>query len=212
MPYPRRLLHDDEEIIFELRPHPIRICFPVFVTAVTFGVEGFGYVAWRGAPGWFAVALGAVAVVAAGYLVGRLLAWRTTLFVLTTRRVIYRHGVVRRVGREIPLDRVQDVTYVQRLGARLIGAGSVLVESAGSHGGEPIPDVRRPEWVQREINAAIVALHRLASPQSSVLPARLYDQGREVGAELAELAQLRDRGVLTDGEFEEKKRELLDRM
>ena len=54
-------------------------------------------------------------VVAAGWLLVRFAKWFTTEFVVTTDRLIHRWGVLRRSGREIPLERLNDVSYHQIL-------------------------------------------------------------------------------------------------
>jgi uncharacterized membrane protein YdbT with pleckstrin-like domain len=203
--YPQRLLHDGEDVIVDLRPHWIRLVGPVIVTVVTFGAVGAAYFGWGSAPAWFGVVLGAISVAAMVYLLGKVLSWRATLFVLTSSRVVYRTGVVRRIGREIPIDRVQDVTYLQGLLERIVGAGKLVVESAGERGAEPFPDVRHPEVVQSEINAAVDRSRRQATGSTA-------DQPRTTADQLDDLVGLHRRGVLTDGEFASKKRELLDRM
>jgi uncharacterized membrane protein YdbT with pleckstrin-like domain len=205
LPYPQRLLHDGEEVIVDLRPHWIGLAVPVIVTAATLGVVGAAYFGWGSAPAWFGVVLGAISTAVAVYLLGKVLSWRATLLVLTSSRVVYRTGIVRRIGREIPIDRVQDVTYVQRLLERLVGAGTLVVESAGERGTEPFPDIRHPEVLQSEINAAIDRSRRQAA-------AGPVDRPRTTADQLDDLADLHRRGVLTDGEFAKKKTELRDRM
>lgn len=109
-------------------------------------------VLWGSAPIWVAYILAAAGMIALGFFMARLASWRSALFVITTSRIIYRSGIIRRVGREIPLSRVQDVTYRQTLMERLVGAGSLTVESAGRSGQEPFPDIRRPAYVLSVIN------------------------------------------------------------
>src|SRR4029450_10437970 len=75
---------------------------------------------------------------------GRVLRWSTTHFVLTTERLIFRSGLVAKFGREIPLERINDVTFSQSLFERLIGAGDLLVESAGEHGQSSFSNIRDP--------------------------------------------------------------------
>ena len=62
-----------------------------------------------------------------------------------------------RVGREIAIERVQDVTYHQRILERIFGAGSLVIESGGDRGAEPpLPDIRHPGTAcRRLINEAI---------------------------------------------------------
>ena len=57
-----------------------------------------------------------------------------TYFVVTSRRVIYRSGVVSKRGVEIPLERINNINFHQRLIDRIIGAGDLDIESAGKDG------------------------------------------------------------------------------
>ncbi len=207
MTFPRRLLHEGEQVILDLRPHPVRLARPVTVTVILLGAAVYGDVAWRSAPVWFGILLGVVALLTLGYLATRILVWRTTKFVLTSARVIARVGVLRHASREIPIDRVTDVAYVQRLIERVIGAGTVLVESAGEHGTEAFPDLRDPAAIQSAINLAIEV--RRARP-ATLVPLRPCDgeAEEEVAVEREELDDLHLRGVLTDEEYVRKVREL----
>ncbi len=81
----------------------------------------------------------------------RYLRWATTHFVLTTDRLIFRSGVLSKLSREIPLERVNDVTFSQSLWERLIGAGDLFIESAGERGQSVFQDIPKPEAVQVEI-------------------------------------------------------------
>jgi uncharacterized membrane protein YdbT with pleckstrin-like domain len=62
------------------------------------------------------------------------LRWKTTHYELTTRRLRMRAGIVTRHGRDIPLARINDVSFDKGLLDRLLGCGRLVVESAGEHG------------------------------------------------------------------------------
>src|SRR5579862_6943739 len=91
------------------------------------------------------VAIAAVAIlVLMLWLAVPVLRWRTTTYELTTRRLRMREGIVTRRGRDIPLVRINDVSFEKGLLDRLLGAGRLVVESAGEHGQivlKDIPDV-----------------------------------------------------------------------
>jgi len=67
------------------------------------------------------------------WLIYPLLRWRTTRYELTTRRMRLRTGVVARNGSDIPLSRITDVSFRKSLLDRLLGCGTLVVESAGEH-------------------------------------------------------------------------------
>jgi uncharacterized membrane protein YdbT with pleckstrin-like domain len=67
------------------------------------------------------------------WLMYPLLRWRTTRYELTTRRMRLRTGVVARNGSDIPLSRITDVSFRKSVSDRLLGCGTLVVESAGEH-------------------------------------------------------------------------------
>src|SRR5215470_19127038 len=74
------------------------------------------------------------------------LRWRTTTYELTTRRFRLRSGILSRAGRDFPLVRISDISYSSGPVDRLLGTGSLIIESAGEHGQlvlHEIPEVRK---------------------------------------------------------------------
>ncbi|HSO54942.1 MAG TPA: PH domain-containing protein [Actinomycetes bacterium] len=223
MAFPERLLSEDEELVYDLRPHWLTLVVPVLLTvAVVLAVGALWVVMPAGdlqQPGRLAVGvLGLVVLLAT--VVGRVLRWSTTHFVLTTERLIFRSGVVAKFGREIPLERINDVTFSQSLFERMIGVGDLLLESAGEHGQSRFDNIRDPEAVQLEIyrqmegndrrrsGVATTQPHPVAADRTPTPPSRSPTPLDD----LERLANLRDRGAVTEEEFQRMKRELLDRM
>ena len=153
MPFSRKLLSPGEEIVLEAHPN-----WSVLIRRVTLAVVVIAgciavVVSWSSAPFWIGYALLAVGLLALAGVLAKVVAWRSTTIVITNVRVVYRTGVLRRFGREIPLGRVQDVTYRQSIVERMLGAGSLTIESAGQSGQEPFPDIAHPAMVQSLINS-----------------------------------------------------------
>src|SRR5215213_3549282 len=115
-------------------------------------------------------------------VVGRVLRWATTHFVLTTERLIFRSGVVAKFGREIPLERINDVTFSQSLFERMIGAGDLLLESAGEHGQSRFSNIRDPEAVQLEIYRQMEANDRRRAGYATTHPHPPANPPRRPGA------------------------------
>ena len=82
------------------------------------------------------------------WLIVPVLRWRTTTYELTTRRMRVRSGIVTRHGRDIPLARINDVSFEKGLLDRLLGSGRLVVESAGEHGQVLLNDIPRVEFTQ----------------------------------------------------------------
>jgi uncharacterized membrane protein YdbT with pleckstrin-like domain len=85
------------------------------------------------------------------YTVRPFLKWVTTHFVVTDRRVLVRTGILARSGRDIPLSRINDITFSHTFLERLLGCGTLVVESAGERGQVTLADVPHVERVQREL-------------------------------------------------------------
>lgn len=56
--------------------------------------------------------------------------WLTTHFVVTNRRVMFRHGVLTRTGIDIPLARINSVEFRDRITERMFRTGTLIIESA----------------------------------------------------------------------------------
>ena len=209
MPFPKHLLTDDEDLVLDLRPHWWFLA-PAGAVLLIASVLGLGALvqSWWPPVEWMVLVVWLVAV---GYFGVQYLLWTTTNFVVTNERVISRHGVVAKEGIEIPLDRINTVFFNQSIFERIIGAGDLGIESAGEGGRQQFSDIRKPNMVQNEIYRQVEGLE----------DRRLRKLGEAAGGGASELSipeqiekldQLRRQGVVTDEEFEQKKRELLDRM
>jgi membrane protein YdbS with pleckstrin-like domain len=208
MPFPARLLNDGEEVVVDVRPHWWYLAGPVVVLAAV--IAGAVAAAVESAPTWVTwVAVGAL-VLAAAWLIGRYIRWASTSLVVTTSRLIRRTGVLGRNGREIPLAALTDISYHQSLLERIIGAGDVLLESAGREGQEVFPDLPGPARIQQAIAIQIDRVRRRSGPMDG--PIATPAVGFSISAQIEELDGLRRRGLISDAEFEAKKTELLDRL
>lgn len=199
MRYPARLLTDDEDVIHQFRPH-WRVLLPAVGWAMVLGALVGAAIAALDSPMYWYV-LGAAVAIWLLLSIRRLFAWWFTNYVLTTERIIVRSGMIARSGTEIPLENINNVLFSQRIVERLLGYGDVLVESAGQTGQSRLVDIPDPEAFQSEIYRAreLRALHFKGSG----------GRARDVVEQLESLADLRERGHLTDREFAAKKAMLL---
>jgi uncharacterized membrane protein YdbT with pleckstrin-like domain len=204
MAFPKKYLNDGEEIILDLRPHWFFLFGPgvALVGALALAI----WVSQSIDSDWVLFPALGLAVVALLFFLVRYAQWLTTDFVLTTDRLIYRKGVVSRQGREIPLERLNDVSFQQTLFQRMLRAGDLLVESGGERGQSQFGHFADPQGIQNEIHRAIEAA---AARDADRMAGR-----RELSPleQLEKLEELRQRGVITQAEFEVKKAKLLDRL
>jgi uncharacterized membrane protein YdbT with pleckstrin-like domain len=161
MAFPRRLLGEDEEVVLDLHPHWKRLVVPAALVPIVAGVATYVVFVLPSGSAQTPLRLAVVAVALAVLLrfsVWPWLRWLTTRYVLTTHRVVIRQGVFARSGRDVPLTRVNDVSFHHSLVERMLGCGTLTIESAGEHGQVELPEVPRVEQVQREVYRLVEAL------------------------------------------------------
>lgn len=146
--YPDDLLVPGEQIVMHKHPHWKMLVVPVAVLVVVVAVGAFLAVlvreqTWAHAA-WVALAVLGVLVVL-WRTVGPVLRWRTTHFVLTDRRVLVREGLFTRTGIDIPMTRINSVQFRHGLLDRVLGTGTLVIESASDEPLEfdDVPQVER---------------------------------------------------------------------
>ena len=152
---PKRLLADDEDVVMAMRPHAKELVVPALVLLIVSPAATFlaRLVPDSSAQPWLrgAIALFGLLVVLR-FSVWPFITWITTSYVVTDRRIITRVGVVARTGRDMPLSRVNDVTFSHSgLLERMLRCGTLVVESAGERGQLVLRDVPKVEDVQRDV-------------------------------------------------------------
>jgi uncharacterized membrane protein YdbT with pleckstrin-like domain len=164
MPYPEKLLNEDEEIVEHLHPHWLTLVPAVLAFLVICALSGLGFAFLpdgQDSHGAHQALMLAILVIALLLLIWLTLApvirWRSTHYVITTRRVLIRRGVFKHVGRDITLGRISDVAYEQSLWDRIFRSGTLHIESAGENGQETLVNIPRANDVQQTLNRLIEA-------------------------------------------------------
>ena len=201
MAFPRRLLVEGEELVLDLRPHPVALLLPAIATIVIVGAGIWLMTRTEGVVIW--IILAAMALLLLAYPVRRLTDWLTSHFVVTSDRVIHRQGLVAKSSFEIPLEAINDVRFSQGVIERVLGAGTLVIQSASESGRNEFSHIRKPEDVQRTI-----------SHQGELNRSGMYRGGGaavspSATTELERLADLRAKGVLTEQEFQAQKARIL---
>ena len=144
-------LTEDEHLVLRLHPHWKTLIGPVLVAVLVVAAALIAEVVIpsNSAAAVERLVVAAVAILAVMlWLIVPVLRWRTTTYELTTRRLRVRSGIVTRRGRDIPLARINDVSFEKGLLDRLLGSGRLVVESAGEHGQILLNDIPRVEFTQ----------------------------------------------------------------
>ncbi|MBS4729006.1 PH domain-containing protein [Mycobacterium sp. SM1] len=137
MRYPDNALAGDEQVVVHRHPHWRQLTGAVLVFILATAVATF-VAAVVNATDWGHTAknalfgvIWAIWILAVGPLSIRpFLAWLTTHFVITNRRVMFRHGILTRSGIDIPLARILHLEFRQRVIDRMLRTGTLIIESA----------------------------------------------------------------------------------
>ena len=154
MGYPDNVLAADEQVVLHRHPHWKRLVGPVLVLLLVTALAAFGAAVvqadrlGRQLPRrWCSWSSLAVWLIVVGWLtVWPFLTWWTTHFVITDRRVMFRHGLLTRIGIDIPLARINSVEFRHGLLDRMLRTGTLIIESASQ---DPLEfyDIPRVEQV-----------------------------------------------------------------
>jgi uncharacterized membrane protein YdbT with pleckstrin-like domain len=202
MPYPTKLLNDNETVVLDLHPHwwyfieaavALVVSIVLAVLALSLGLDD-----------WVRVACLVLIVASAIWMLARFLRWRTTNFVVTSDRVIFRHGFIAKSGIEIPLERVNSVHFHQGIVERMLGAGDLVIESGAEHGQQRFTDVQHPDRVTNTIHQQMDA-----NEDRTYGGMRGANASVDVATQLEKLEGMLQRGTITQDEFDIQKRRLL---
>ena len=213
MAFPRRLLVPGEELVLDLRPHWIALVLPALATAGIV-IVGFWLVSKANAT-LDKVILAGMAILLIVYPLRRLIWWLTSYFVVTSDRLIHREGWIAKHSMEIPLEAINDVRFAQGIFERVIGAGTLVVQSASESGREEFKAIRHPEDVQKTIyHQGEMNQERMFRPAATPpTPEPPRPPGPPLApstvTELERLGDLRAKGVLTEAEFQAQKARIL---
>ncbi len=133
MPYPDKLLGEDEDIVQHLHPHWLTLFWPVVRFLLIVGAASFALAVIPAGPeqGVLRMLVLALAVVLLLTAVAvPVLRWRTTHYVITTHRLLFREGILTRSGRDLAYGRITDVSFTQTLWERIIRSGRVTIQTA----------------------------------------------------------------------------------
>lgn len=236
MAVPKKLLTEGETAVVELRPTWLVLGWPLVATIAAAVLAIAVVVALQNPPAALGYFLLALVLLTGGWLGIRWLRWHATSIVLTNTRLLERTGVLSRTGIEVRLDRINELSYRQTLLERVVRTGTLVVEVGGETGVVEFDHLPQPASVQSLVTEQIETMRRAryqwmgpagmvptAPPpagyaaERSTGPSPSQGQGGSTGhyggptvaERLVQLDELRQRGILSDSEFQAKKVELL---
>jgi membrane protein YdbS with pleckstrin-like domain len=130
-------------------------------------------------------------------------------FVVTNRRVMRKVGLFAREAEQAPIEKIQDVTLDQGVIARLLGYGTVVLETASERGRIVFPDISRPEVFRNAIWGQAAGPAAAATATTTVSPSPPPPATPSTAERLKQLEDLRTRGLLSTEEYARKREEIL---
>lgn len=191
-----------ENLVILTRQHPLVLFRPVLVNLVVLIIlTGLALYLQKG---WIA----ALSTLPLLYLIWEYIEWRRREYIVTNRRVVLQEGILSRSSFDAALDKVNNVYCSHSCLGRLLKYGEVRLETASEQGMSVFSFLLDPIAFRNSILSAKQAYSPSTGTTSSSAPAPV--QG--IPQLIEELASLRDRGIISEAEFQEKKRSLLEKL
>lgn len=165
---------------------------------------------------WIALAVGVIG------LVWYFLVWRVERYLVTTRRVIEAGGLINKYTHDTSLQAITDMNVGHPWLGRIVGYGEIDLLTAAEAGTSKIrflPDadgfkkalLDAKQEHELEVGGGRAVQEAVAAVQPE-LAASDGMSAEELDNALSRLADMKDRGLITQAEFDQKKSELLDRL
>ncbi|MET3809659.1 PH domain-containing protein [Arthrobacter sp. UYEF3] len=150
----RKQLFPGEQVIIVTRPQPRKLIVPALLFILITALAAYAS-AWivKGGPAklvplitsdWTPWLIGACLAPAAwaviAYCVPKLVSWQASRYILTSRRLVARYGILRRRDQQVPLAAVRNVFVEQTLLQRTLRSGTISLDT-GYPSNTLVPDV-----------------------------------------------------------------------
>jgi membrane protein YdbS with pleckstrin-like domain len=209
MGYAEKNLAPGETILYRARYHWIFYRFSIVVLILAAVLEAASLYS-RNEQAWSEVGR-PLAWIAAGFAVIALVAFlglrfRANLdeFVVTNRRVIRKVGFLAREVQQAPIEKIQDITVEQGVFGRMLGYGTVIVETASEKGMLVFPSIAAPDNFRNRVWGQ--------PPARPDAPSAAEPAGAATHRRLEELESLKTRGLVSPEEYAAKRQQILSNL
>lgn len=213
MGYLEELLGEGESVLFSSRQHRFvlfaRIFFELLLLGLLAAAALVALQAWPANGQLIALAAALVGLIVLLSALRDYLRWRNEQFVVTDRRVLQIEGVLNKNVLDSSLEKINDVQLTQSILGRMFDYGTIEILTASEEAINRMDAIAQPLEFKRAMQDARARYDGYLDRGQ----VRAYEQPRsDVQGLLEQLAALRDRGILSDAEFEAKKRDVLSRI
>ena len=207
----RTPLQKGEKVLLITRTSWITMIVPALITliglVIAFFIDFFGWGL-------------AVSIPALLYFLYKYFSWRVNIWGVTNYRVIDETGLLNHFAKESPLEKINNVSYDQTLFGRIFNYGHVEIQTAAEIGSTDYNDVHEPKLLKDTITLAqadykTLQLTNQAMHMADAMGFRKgnsLQSGNSAGlaSELEKLFELKQKGVLSEEEYNKAKSRLLN--
>jgi uncharacterized membrane protein YdbT with pleckstrin-like domain len=197
-------LKKNEKIIMETKPHWLTLVGP-FLLMLICSIMGiiignYGLL---------------IVVVFVGYYIFKIIQRNNNLWIVTNLRVIDEYGVFSNNTKESPLDKINNVSYLQSFWGKIFGYGNVQIQTAAEIGSTTYFSVENPKELKDTITHMQEEykqnqIKKQADELANAILAGQQNNKTDVAAELEKLYELKQKGILTDEEYNNRKTKILN--
>ncbi|HEY5535570.1 MAG TPA: PH domain-containing protein [Ignavibacteria bacterium] len=203
----RTELKKEEKIIFVTRPHWYILILPVLYTLVGLVIAFFLSVYL-----WF---LWFIVLIPGVYLTYKIIDRNNNLWAVTNLRVVDEEGVFSLSAKESPLDKINNVSYTQSFWGRIFRYGNVEIQTAAEAGETDTFTVMKPRQLKDSITQMQeeykkYQTRRQAEEFADAMADERKEQSIDIAAEIEKLHELKQKGIITEEEFNKRKQKLLN--
>ncbi len=206
----RTVLKKDEQILLIIRQHWLRLLLPVLAWLLLTIILTW----WLGNSTAFVIIL-----LTALYPGIEYINWKNNIWCITNLRVVDESGFFSRHSKESPLDKINNVEYDQSIWGRILGFGSVDIQTAAELGETRYEFIHHPKLLkdtitlaQEENKKVQITNHasKLAEAITRSNPAVATQPSQQMIAdELHKLFELMQKGAITQEEYVMQKNKLM---
>jgi uncharacterized membrane protein YdbT with pleckstrin-like domain len=150
------------------------------------------------------------------YLIYKIYLRKNNLWAVTNLRIIDEYGVFSHNSKESPLDKINNVSYQQSLLGRIFGFGNVQIQTAAEMGATTYEFVQRPKklkdtitQMQEEFKKDLI-IQQAKELSNAIISNTPSKSNADISSELEKLYNLKQKGILTEEEYNSRKKKLLE--
>jgi uncharacterized membrane protein YdbT with pleckstrin-like domain len=135
-------------------------------------------------------------------LIAAILWYKYTYISLNEQGIHMHKGWLNVTDKQVPYEKVNSVESRQSLSDRMLGCGQISIFTGNDVQGIAFMGIDRPTYVKQAIQDRVSAASQQRTATSAMQPTSGAD-------ELAKYAELKEKGIITQAEFDQKKQQIL---